>query len=69
MALLEGCQDANRTPEMVEVLCPECGEILEVFIEQGGFYGKTGTTVGEVKCEKCGHVIEEMTYLDTLEKA
>ena len=32
MAIINGCQDRNHTPQLEEVSCPECGEEMEVFM-------------------------------------
>ena len=29
--LLNGCQEGKATPRLMEVKCPRCGEIVEVF--------------------------------------
>jgi hypothetical protein len=33
---LKGCQEGKATPKMVEIKCPECGDIIEVFVRMGG---------------------------------
>ena len=52
MALLRGCQEGKQTPELKEIECPKCKEIIEVFV-------KEGKAVEDVKCEKCGFEIKE----------
>lgn len=49
--MLEGCQGKPRTPTIHEKVCPNCGEIIELF-----------SIDTAVACEKCGFV----AYNDTL---
>ena len=56
MSIISGCQEGKRTPKLVEVKCPACGEWIEVFVRMGGAIGETGTLVGDETCE-CGHVL------------
>ena len=49
--MLEGCQGKPRTPTIHEKVCPNCGEIIELF-----------SIDTSVACEKCGFV----AYNDTL---
>ena len=30
--LLDGCHEGKHTPRLAEVMCPKCGEWVEVFI-------------------------------------
>ena len=30
MAVLKGCQEGKATPKLTEIICPQCGEIVEV---------------------------------------
>ena len=69
MAILDGCQEGKKTPKLVEVLCPKCGEIMEVFIEMGGAAAKTGATYTSETCPACGHVIQQGTKLEFLQLA
>ena len=66
--LINGCQDGKHTPRLVEVLCPNCGEIVDVFVKMGGMPGLTGTLVSSETCV-CGHVLGEGTYLTEYEEA
>ena len=43
--IYEGCQGKPRTPTIHEKICPQCGEIIELF-----------SVDTEVACEKCGFV-------------
>ena len=43
--MLEGCQGKPRTPTIHEKICPNCGEIIELF-----------SIDTEMACEKCGFV-------------
>ncbi len=47
----EGCQGKPRTPTIHEKVCPQCGQIIELF-----------SIDTEVACENCGFV----AYNDTL---
>ena len=49
--IYEGCQGKPRTPTIHEKICPQCGEVIELF-----------SIDTEVACEKCGFV----AYNDTL---
>ena len=49
--MLDGCQGKPRTPTIIEKICPQCGEIIELF-----------SIDTQVSCEKCGFV----AYNDTL---
>jgi len=49
--MFEGCQGKPRTPTIHEKICPQCGEIIEMF-----------SIDTEMACEKCGFV----AYNDTL---
>ncbi len=66
MAVLDGCQNQNRTPQLVEIKCPECGEELEVFATMFGMSGASGRTAQDETCPKCGHVIAEGTPVNSL---
>ena len=61
MSLLSGCQEGKGTPRLAEVKCPNCGEIVEVFIKMGGVVGQTGTLVSDEICA-CGGVLKAGTY-------
>ena len=43
--MFEGCQGKPRTPTIHEKICPNCGEIIELF-----------SIDTEMACEKCGFV-------------
>ncbi len=47
----EGCQGKPRTPTIIEKICPQCGELIEMF-----------SIDTQMACEKCGFV----AYNDTL---
>lgn len=49
--IFEGCQGKPKTPTIHEKVCPQCGEIIELF-----------SIDTQVACEKCGFV----AYNDTL---
>lgn len=51
MAILDGCQGRPRTPTITEKVCPQCGNIIEIF-----------SIDTEVACDNCGFV----AYNDTL---
>ena len=64
--LIDGCQDGKHTPRLVEVLCPNCGEIVDVFVHMGA--GMTGTLVSDETCS-CGFVFLQGTYLSEFQEA
>ena len=49
--IMEGCQSKSRTPTLREQICPQCGNIIEIF-----------SVDTAVTCEHCGFV----AYNDTL---
>ena len=49
--MLDGCQGKPRTPTILEKVCPQCGELIELF-----------SIDTQMACEKCGFV----AYNDTL---
>ena len=51
MAILDGCGAKSWTPTLEEKACPTCAAEEEVFT-------KDGIVTEEVKCPKCGLVIE-----------
>lgn len=69
MSLLRGCQEGKATPKMVEVKCPKCGEIMEVFVRMGGGLGETGKLVSDEKCAGCDFVAEAGTPVSDYEQA
>ena len=68
MAVFSGCQEGKQTPKLVEVICPVCGEIIELFVRQDSAED-TGRTRGEAVCEKCGYKVEEGTALSDFKLA
>ena len=61
MALISGCQEGKGTPRLVEVECPRCGQVVEVFVQMGGAIGKTGTLTADETCS-CGFVLPAGSY-------
>ena len=59
--LIKGCQEGKGTPRLTEVKCPQCGEIVEVFVLMGGPIGKTGTLAADETCA-CGHILPAGSY-------
>jgi len=49
--MLDGCQGKPRTPTILEKVCPQCGELIELF-----------SIDTQMACEKCGFI----AYNDTL---
>ena len=49
--MFEGCQGKPRTPTIHEKICPNCGQVIELF-----------SIDTEVPCDNCGFV----AYNDTL---
>lgn len=49
--MLDGCQGKPRTPTIIEKVCPQCGELIELF-----------SIDTQMACEKCGF----LAYNDTL---
>lgn len=49
--VMEGCQGKPRTPTIREIVCPQCGNLIELF-----------SIDTKVACEACGFI----AYNDTL---
>ncbi len=49
--MLDGCQGKPRTPTIIEKVCPQCGNLIEMF-----------SIDTQMACEHCGFV----AYNDTL---
>ena len=49
--VFEGCQGKPRTPTILEKICPQCGNVIELF-----------SIDTQMACENCGFV----AYNDTL---
>ena len=67
--LINGCQEGKATPRLVEVLCPGCGETVEVFVIMGGAIGKTGTLASSEDCPGCGRTLAAGSSLSEYEEA
>ena len=65
--LLDGCQEGKHTPKLTEVLCPKCGQWVEVFVHMGGRPGQTGTLASDETCD-CGHVLPAGSFLTEYEQ-
>lgn len=59
--LISGCQEGKKTPRLMEVICPECGEWVEVFVRMGGAPGQTGTLIADEICS-CGCILPAGSY-------
>lgn len=59
----KGCQEGKGTPKLTEILCPRCGEVMEVFVKMGGGVTETGRLVSDESCPKCGFVAQAGTPL------
>lgn len=59
--LLDGCHEGKHTPRLTEVMCPRCGEWVEVFIKMGGAPGETGTLTSDEICS-CGYLLPAGSY-------
>lgn len=66
---ISGCHEGKNTPKLVEVKCPRCGEIAEIFVQMGGAVGQTGTLVSDEACYKCGYILKEGSSLSDYEMA
>ena len=67
MSLIKGCQEGKGTPRLTEVICPGCGEWVEVFVKMGGTPGQTGTLIADETCQ-CGYVLPAGSYETDYEK-
>lgn len=68
MPIIEGCHEGKHTPKLLDVLCPNCGEVLEVFVKLGGSPSQTGRILYDETCS-CGHVVSSGTPASSLEEA
>ncbi len=53
------CQEARNAVTIMDVVCPKCGETVEVFV-------KDGVVCTESSCTECGHVIEQSASIGDL---
>lgn len=67
MELLDGCREGKHTPRLSEVLCPNCGRPVEVFVLMQGPAGVAGTLASDETCE-CGYVLAAGTPEDSYRK-
>ncbi|MBR5510454.1 MAG: hypothetical protein IKV59_10410 [Lachnospiraceae bacterium] len=63
-----GCEEGKATPKLVEVKCPECADIIEVFVKMGGGVGQTGTLASDEACVSCGYVAKAGSYVSDYEE-
>lgn len=54
---MSGCHDARNAVTILEVPCPQCGEIVEVFERDGAF-------AVDAICEECGYSFEAGESVD-----
>ena len=66
MAVINGCQDRNHTPQLEEAVCPKCGAEMEIFVNLFSGGGQAGRLLQDEVCPKCGHVIPSGTPASTL---
>ena len=63
----KGCQEGKGTPRLTEIVCPRCGDTIEVFVKMGGGVTETGRFATDEKCPRCGFVAEAgkpLAYFD-----
>lgn len=53
------CQEARNAITIMEIVCPECGESVEIFV-------KDGAVCTDSACTECGHTIEQSTPIANL---
>ena len=66
MSFINGCQDGKATPRLVEVACPGCKAMMEVFVNMGATL--TGRTHADEICSECGTRIPQGTVLSDLKR-
>ncbi|MBQ9950822.1 MAG: hypothetical protein IJO98_01585 [Clostridia bacterium] len=54
---IDGCEARHATPVLEERICPECGDIVEVFTRKGRI-------IADCHCD-CGHVFPEEEQIFT----
>ena len=57
MGIIQGTHGSGNKTEILELDCPNCGDIIEVFV-------KGGSTLGEGVCEVCGYKIPAGTVIE-----
>ncbi len=67
MSFISGCQEGKATPRLKEIICPKCGEIVEVFVGMGAM--NAGTIMSDEKCPKCGLEIAAQTPVSEYKEA
>ena len=53
------CQEARNAITILDVECPQCGAIVEVF-------AKDGVVCTDSVCTECGNIIEQSTPIGDL---
>lgn len=53
------CQEARNAITIMEIVCPKCGESVEIFV-------KDGAVCTDSVCPECGHRVEQSTPFDNL---
>lgn len=48
------CQEARNAITILEVECPQCGNVVEVFV-------KDGVVCTDSVCTECGNIVEQST--------
>lgn len=64
MTAIRGCQEGKATPKLMEIKCPKCKNIMEVFVSLN-----TGTIISDETCEKCGYIVETEKSVSDFEEA
>lgn len=59
MSVAVGCENARNMITIEEIVCPDCGDSIEVFV-------KDGRTTGDAVCDSCGYTVPEDIYLEEL---
>mgnify|MGYP000005805235 CR=1 FL=1 len=60
MSVMNGCEDARRAVSIEEYPCPQCGEIMEIFV-------RDGEIATDAVCEKCGYTLPAGSHAPTAE--
>lgn len=53
------CQEARNAITIMDAVCPNCGEIVEIFV-------KDGAVCTDSACAQCGSVIAQSTSMGDL---
>lgn len=57
---MSGCHEARNAITIIEVTCPSCSEVIEVFVRDGTLCTDSG-------CPECGTILAQGTPIGELQ--